>query len=326
MNGFARVMVSVALLGACAYGMKFTMKTVEVRDAEPTVHEWKSAVRSDTKLLKVEYDTLGKTDGISVVSGEKGSIKAEYSASKADQLEGTISRLDKFPDTPFPSQKVNLFLALQYNSKFLYGRPQMNKGSFINLPKNTPLDISISEESRTSNSFSSYFDLRELDVVNFKYSPYLMGDFDLTKENAYNSNAVDVKLPESQKTTNIHINNSYGPTSVTISKLSRGKIRIEADQGSISIIMPKNLNAKLRIFGNADSISKFDKRTKINSFFPNGTRVPVNLESFGDALGVNLSKRFSLSASQGNERSDLTISIELGSKGSVTFYKAEDMP
>ncbi len=315
MNGFARVMISVALLGACAYGMKFTMKTVEVPELTPVPHKWSQKISENTKLLKVHYEGSGNITAVNIGMGAQNRVEAQYDANQADEFSGNILPLTNSKLKQDGTLEASIVSNAKSQSYFFGIPPVMPRTVKIHFPPNIPLDV---ENIHILGDLNANIDLRGLNIDRFSYLRNIMTD-DVNMNQFMGMQFISLYLPPSKISTTYFVENQIGSTSVFIDPLSRGKINLKIDAGEINIHMLEGGSGLLHVYASEESPDFLMQRVELDDFFLNATPQKINTRK--RIFSENFTKRFMIKGFQGNHQNDLELNIDLGAAGRLKFFK-----
>jgi hypothetical protein len=310
MNGFARAMISVALLGACAYGMKFTMRTVEVPESKPKTHTWSSEIPKNVKILKINFEALYLPHSIKVLASSIGKIDVTQNASQAEILTGKYD----FIENSFGEKSLDKrFFIVATKKEFteIISPPEILNDNILRLPTKIPLELSMSlTVGRAGYYNESQIDLQKLNIQRFDYSEDVMGF-----EKINNGRNLDIKLPNSQKNAQYSLTIPNNKANIWLDSNTKGYIFIDSKYGDVNIYKKKNKNISFMVMGEGDSKKQFEKRVSFEEYYPASPAFPAKQDE---------PQQFSVAVLHGDDREALVISVKLGKDATLHVGEWQD--
>ena len=244
MNGFARVAISLLLLGACAVAMRFTMVSMDLPHMKGQVH---SARLDTSKAKNIELDIgLNHTHYFHVRASQAGRIAGTYQATKASVLrirDTTNSTLPKLENTT----RVSFDTGSDVYTSFFWNRPMISGVSELRLPKNIPLSINLfNHQCNKCSNFT--FDMRDLDVQKFNIWGTGDNNFDTLK----------LFMPTSKISASVQ--NNSGRTQLEFNRQSKGSVTVRSQNGTVVVSIPKAVPKRILIFGQAPTRLAFAQK------------------------------------------------------------------
>jgi hypothetical protein len=245
MNGIARVIVSVVLLGACALAMRFTMQQDTFSVAELQTYK-KSVDVSKAKRLHLEIQ-LGDVKALSLYPRADKKIFATLSAFAADgiSLWDNTDQMSTDLNRPKDTTHIQYTAGVGTWRKFFMGQPETKGVAQLYVPKNKPLSLSM----YSTENANAFINLTGLTVQRFTMKPYF--------------NNVDIALPVGSKNARFYIENARGYSSIRFNATLRGNLLLVSDTGLIDLFLNKivrNKDIQLVVIGKATNAKAFLER------------------------------------------------------------------
>lgn len=251
MNGISRVMVSVALLGACAGAMRLTMERIDIPHTKGQLHTARVATSKAKKMELQMYLPLVRD--FFVHSGVAGRVAGTYRATQANAL-----RLRDSTNSTGPLVKDLTRISLEtggdssYKSFFMASPNTIGQGE-LRLPKGIPLDIKVLLGGYQTANYIS-FDLQDLDILNFN-------TIDL-EPHRYNLNFI---MPKGSPKSTFWVRNDLGQTQIRFEKPSQGRMALASAKGFLDIALWAEFPLNVVIIGKVSDAQALRQRLEVVS-------------------------------------------------------------
>ncbi len=297
MNGITRVLVSVALLGACAGAMRLTMYSIEAKEATYQ-HHFARVETGDVEEVKLFAMMNYNLRSVIIGTGRNGIVAGSYAATQADSI--TID--GQAQDGVF---EANYDLWAFNHSGFLFNnRPSPLNDANLRLPPNVPLNVEVSMNSEAQTRVQ--IDLRSLHIRKFLFA----------SDKAPKS--VSLYVPKANDDSSIVISNYFGSNSIYITEPNEGKLNVASPNAATILYLKKEIPVRLRIrikaASSADALRRITKWSGLEEiqfesvdFSASGIKEVANIHWF-----VYNPK---------NTTKELSVVIDLGQTGSLTLAK-----
>jgi hypothetical protein len=217
MNGIARVIGSVLLLGACAAAMRFTLFTVDAPASQYQLHHARLEVQK-AKEIKLSIQA-SNVNGFIMQAGRAGRIAGSLHGAADDQLNLIQRTDDGLPEYIYSIGK-------RTHQNFFGSKPAFRKDAELRLPLGIPLQLEVFVEN-FSGTHESQIDLRNLNIKRFDFGPSFSN----------RPRRIQLRLPKSQPGTEFSVIAGRDVIQVEVDKNTQGHLWIPAylKAGSISI-------------------------------------------------------------------------------------------
>jgi hypothetical protein len=256
MNGITRVLISIALLGACAAAMRLTMENV---DSGTRKRQLLAASLNTKKAKKIDLKIQAQEmERIHIKPSQAGRIAGTYEFTTDALIRSRFSIADSTLQTAFREKGVlyafyNAYSVLK--NSYYFGNPLAFGVAELRLPKEVPLSLEFFMQNHQKPP-RAFIDLRGLEIDNFNTVFAFANSFE----------QLNLDMAQGNPNTRYSVRNDNGRTNINFFQQSKGSMRLYSEEGQISIShYAVTSNIAISVFGKANSASNFRKRLSLKN-------------------------------------------------------------